>query len=711
MTSDLGSVADLAAHADMIVEDLQPGSLDARRLLELHPHLVIVSVSPFGRSTSWSDSPATEFVLQGWCGSMARRGLPNAPPLQAGGNLGEWATGAYAAASGVTAAMHARRTGRGEHVDVSMLEVMTLLYHPQDALEAQFETRDSASRRYLLIPSILPTRDGFVGVFLQSQHHVEDFLILVDSPALRPEEWLKALTRFERRDEFLPIVNEWSSRLTTDELIERLVAFRIPATPIGDGSTIPHFDHVRERNLFVQNSAGFLQPRVPYRISGVDPRPFGPAPDVAPSSTPSPPWRPRSASQIDSVDSDRLPLADVRIVDLTMYWAGPLATDMLAALGADVIKIESVTRPDGMRARTSQPEMENWWEYSPNFLVANRNKRGITLDLNDVRCIDLLNSLIETADVVIENFTPRVMDNFGLTWDAIREVNPQVLMVRMPGYGLDGPWTDRPAFAPTMEQMNGIASVTGYSEDEPQVALAPGDPLAAVHAAFAVLMGLESRRELQHGLFIEVPMIESGLSVTAEIVFEAQLSGRILRPMGNRSWVAAPQGAYACSGDDEWLAISVQTDAQWESLQEVLGHPDWADKADLATQAGRRDAHDEIDQRLSEFFTGMGRDDAVKLLLAAGVPAAPVVGGLDLLGLPQLMARRFFEEIDHPAVGRRELQGMPFRFNTRTEKWLRSAAPTLGQHNQEVLCGELKVDPGEFALLEEEGVIGQSWVG
>ena len=229
-------------------------------------------------------------------------------------------------------------------------------------------------------------------------------------------------------------------------------------------------------------------------------------------------------------DRGALPLDGLRIIDFTAFWAGPAATHMLAALGADVVKVESVQRPDGMRYTTTPPRAEQWWEWGPVFHGANTGKRGITLDLNDPEGLALAKRLVAGADAVIENFSPRVMENFGLDWDAVHAVNPRAVMVRMPAFGLDGPWRDRTGFAQTMEQITGMAWVTGFADGPPLIPRGACDPLAGMHAVFALLVALEARDRTGEGMLVEVTMVEAALNAAAEQVVEHSADGHAARP-------------------------------------------------------------------------------------------------------------------------------------------------------------------------------------
>ena len=246
------------------------------------------------------------------------------------------------------------------------------------------------------------------------------------------------------------------------DVLEEAALFRIPAAPVLDAAGVLEFEQFRDRDVFVASPSGrFVQPRVPYRISGLAPRAFSPAP--APGEHQGAVgWPARPASPPTPRREWQLPLEGIRVIDCTAWWAGPSATNVLAALGADVIKVESVGRPDQMRLVSARrPPEDRWWEWGPIFHAVNIGKRDITVDLGHEDGIDVFRRLLRTADVLVENYTPRVMDQFGLTWDSVHALNPELIMVRMPAFGLDGPWRDRTGFAQTMESVSGMAWRTG----------------------------------------------------------------------------------------------------------------------------------------------------------------------------------------------------------------------------------------------------------
>jgi len=348
---------------------------------------------------------------------------------------------------------------------------------------------------------------------------------------------------------------------------------------------------------------------------------------------------------------------------------------------------------------------EHWWECSWVFLPANSNKRGITIDLMHPRGNELIKKLIATSDVVVENFTPRVMDNFGLDWQTIHSVNPKAIMIQMPAFGLTGPWRDNPGFAQTMEQLTGMAWITGHGEDQPRIQRGPCDPLAGMHAAFSVLMALEQRKRTGEGLHVEATMVEAALNAASEQVIEFTAYGKVLHRNGNRSPKAAPQGLYACRGEEQWLALSVATQGQWEALKRFLGNPAWTNDPSFNRLSGRLASHDLIDEKMKPFFSERELDKTIEELIAEGIPAAPVVDPSLTYLHPQLKARGFYESVAHPIVGVHPTPGLPFRY-TGVDSWIHRAAPTLGEDNSEVLQGILGLSEEEIGQLAKDEIIG-----
>ncbi|MCU1463964.1 MAG: L-carnitine dehydratase/bile acid-inducible protein, partial [Acidimicrobiales bacterium] len=607
-----------------------------------------------------------------------------------------------------------RASGEGEHVDVAMLDCMTVTMTTYPSVFSSFAGWPpmTGTGRMIEVPSIEPTSDGYAVFTTNSAQQFHDFLVMMGRGDLLEDQGLaRPLTRFKRRVEFLATVHEWTTKRTSADALGEAALFRIPSGPVLNGATVPAFEQFVEREVFVTAPSGrFRQPRVPYRITGWSPTPFAAAPGVG-ADTGQVAWDRRPARPAGEW---RLPLAGVRVVDCTAWWAGPAATHVLAALGADVVKVESVTRPDLMRySSTKLPTEDRWYEWGALFHGTNVGKRGVTLDLTDPGGIELFERLLSTADVLVENFTPRVMDQFGLGWERVHALNPDLLMVRMPAFGLDGPWRDRTGFAQTMESVAGMSWLTGFPDGPPVLVRGACDPLAGMHAVFATLVGLAGGR----GAMVEAVMVEAALSAAVEQVIEHDAAGTLLCRDGNRGPTAAPQGLYRCApaapadgthgdlGDDAWVAIAVEDDAQWAALCRLVGP---GLDPSLATVDARRADHDAIDAALGAWCATRSADAAAGALVDAGVPAGVVISARDCRHNPQLRHRRLFEAVDHPVTGRHELPVMPFRF-AHVDRWATRPAPTLGQHNDEVL-GEVAT-PEELARLRAGGVIGDRVAG
>jgi len=705
-------VLDLAAGADLVVHELS-----AARAAELglapddfaagNPATSVLSITPWGGSGPWASRPCTEFTLQASTGSVGYRGLRDRKPVAAGGRFGEWLTGVYAAVGGLSAWLSARIGGRGQHVDVSMFEAMLVSMTVYHDLNGQWVGGDLA--RSIEIPSIEPARDGWVGFCTITGQQWKDFCALIGQPEVAADDrYLDGRRRMDHYAFMKEIVHAWTRERSVEEIVETASLLRIPVAPVGNGRSLPQVDHLVERGVFVKSAGGFLHPRVPYLLERTPTRPFGAAPRLDEhgdalrrARVPRTPRAPRGGGD------HPLPFAGLRVVDLTAFWAGPFATCYLADLGADVVKVESIQRPDGMRFAGAVPR-EPLWEWSPVFAGANPGKRDVTLQLDDARGMALLKRLIARADVVIENWSVRVVDNFGLGWDDLRALNERLVMVRMPAFGLDGPWRDRTGFAMTIEQASGLAWMTGY-EDLPLVVRGACDPIGGMQTVFALMMALEHRRRTGEGQLVEVPLLENALNLAAEQVIEYSAYGELLSRAENRGPVSAPQGVYAClerDGAPQLLALAVRTDAQWRALRREMGDPAWAREADLEHAAGRRARHDDVDRGIEAWLAERDATETAECLVAAGVPATRVVNAHRVMPNPQLESRQFFQTMVHPATGETRYPGFPMRFSGFGPRLHPSPPPTLGQHNREILERELGLASEEIAELEAAGVIG-----
>jgi crotonobetainyl-CoA:carnitine CoA-transferase CaiB-like acyl-CoA transferase len=697
----------LLAAADVVVvtagrEQAAALGVDPQRLLASSPRAIIVTISDFGWTGPYADRAANEFTLQAWAGSPGFRGDPAGPPISIGGDLGEYMGGVYAAFGALAMRRRVERGGPGEHLDLSMLEALTAM-QSSEWLHSQL-LRVPPIRRTLEVPSIEPAKDGYVGITMVTGQQWLDFVAMVECPQLEEIEQLRfQIGRWAYRDLIREQIGPWLAERTVQEIVELGQLFRLPIAALGNGSTIRDMEYVRQRGAFIPNRAGFEQPRPPWLMSACAPAPPRTTPTLGEANDESP-WA--RTEPVAGSAPQGLPLAGVRIVDLTAFWAGPAATHLLAAFGADVVKVESIQRPDGIRySGGMRTDVDDWWEYGWVFHAMNTNKRSVTLDLGSDEGRRLFTELAADADVVIENFSPRVMEQFGLTADVLLKVNPKLVVARMPAFGLDGPWRDRVGFAPTMEQIAGLAWVTGLPDTPPVTPRGACDPVAGVHAAFAVLAALSFAERTGSGQLVELPMLETVLNATAVQAIESEVFGTTLTRRGNRGHGDLIQNIYRCAGEDDWIAVTVRDDGQWRALVELMDRPAWCDEQ-LSTVAGRRQRADDVDRRLADWFDHQPRDSTVERLAALGIPAAPVVSPSLVIENPQLRHRGFLETLHHPSTGAGLYPCPPFARLAGQDRWLLRPPPRLGEHNEDILRDRCGLTDEELTRLATSEVIG-----
>jgi len=400
-----------------------------------------------------------------------------------------------------------------------------------------------------------------------------------------------------------------------------------------------------------------------------------------------------------------LPLEGLRIIDLSMFMSGPLVTLIAADMGADVIKVESVQRLDGWRGASAAGPAGPAWEQSPSFNWINRNKREITLNLSDPRGADLLKRLVATSGIVVENYTPRVMGNFGLGYDELKAVRPDVILLSMPGFGLTGPWRDYTAFAWTTEEMSGISHLTGYQGGQPLfMGNTGGDPLAGLMGAIALFAAIEHRRRTGEGQHVDLSQMEASIMFVGDALVEAAASGVSPIRKGNHNPRMAPHNTYRCA--DGWVAIACADDGAWLRLATHIGRPELAAAGSpLATLAGRHAQVETVDAAISAWSASRGANEAMHELQSVGVAAGAVLDGKQLLEDPHLAARNFFVEQERPWVGQKHYPGQPFRLSRHPQPANRPA-PTLGEHTREVLSTILGLGGAELDALDAADITG-----
>ncbi len=391
---------------------------------------------------------------------------------------------------------------------------------------------------------------------------------------------------------------------------------------------------------------------------------------------------------------------------MTIFWSGPYTTSLLGAMGAQVIKVESVQRPDGARHAMVMPQHKGY-ERAPLWNGVNLNKLGITLNLTDPRGVALFKRLAALADVVIENFSPRVLSNLGLDYEKLREINERLILVRMPSFGVTGPWRDYVGYALTFDQVGGLAYLNGHQGMAPRDPSGVADPLAGLYGTMATILALEHRRKTGRGQLIDLSQCEAMATLCGEAVLDCSVNGTVQSRMGNRDKSSAPHGCYPCSGADSWVAISVTTDDEWRNFCQALDRPSWAKHPDFATPSGRWRNQERLDGFIGEWTKKRDKHAVMHLLQGAGVPAGIVADGRDLMDNPQLKERGFFSELDREVIGKRDYAGWAPRLS-KTPIAQRFAGPILGEHNRYLLGELLGLSAQELDSLEADDVIGST---
>jgi len=709
--STVGSVVDarvraLLPGADLLIDDGDP-ALDIAALRRSCPRLAVVSISAFGRGGPWSGRPATDLTIQAESGGLQFRGPTDRPPVQAGGRISEFLGGLFAAAPALAAVLHARSGGEGTHLDLSLHDVMALSGTNHLDLVHQLTGAPDVGPpvRTLDTPGIEQARDGLVAFNCNAGHMMQMFLLLLGRPDLMEDpQYLSLNARLGMGASWQDVIDAWVSTRTVREVIDDAVALRVPVAPCHDGASVGHDEQLVARDVFVTAEDGQVGLRPPYRLGGqaigVPPR----APrlgehdaDVRPRPAPE-----RSMAALGT-DPAR-PLTGLRVVDLTAWWVGALTTQILGRLGADVIHIEGPGNPDGMRLLGKVlARSDDWWEYGHVFAAVDTDRRGIAVDLGTDEGLGLLWRLIEQADVLVENFAPRVAEAWGLTHDAVLARNPDIVYLRMPAFGLDGPWRDRPAFAQTIEPMSTMSSITGFADGMPVSKGGLPDPVGGATGAWAALVGLAQRARTGAPVAVESVMLEAALHVAAQPMLEHRAYGTTMGRAGNRAAHAAPQGVYRTAAEGEWLTVSVTTDAQWQALAARVGDPALARDPRFTSHDGRVEHHDSLDTIIGAWVATRDASTAADELCALGVPAGWCRDPRLIRHHPQYRARGLFEPVDHPVLGRIEVPGQPYRA-PGVSKWITRPAPTFGQHTREVL-GELGVTADAIDDLYRRGVV------
>ncbi|MCI0829009.1 MAG: CoA transferase [Chloroflexi bacterium] len=418
---------------------------------------------------------------------------------------------------------------------------------------------------------------------------------------------------------------------------------------------------------------------------------------------------------------EKMPLKNYRVLDLSRIWAGPYCTKLFADMGAEIIKMESLSVYDSHRGPVSPARGiaaypdgepgEEPWNRNGWFNCLHMSKYGITLELTEDKGRKVFERLVSISDVLIENFRQGSLERLGYTYEELRKHRPDLIYVSMPAFGNTGPWKGYLGYGIGQEQLSGMAHMTGYRGEGPMKSgINHGDPITGSHAAGVLMAALRHRRRTGKGMFIDVSQQESAVALMGPEVLAYQMTGQEPERQGNRSRWYAPANSYPCAGEDRWVTIAATNQKQWQSLARAMDAAGLASDPRFATAGQRRENHDELDRIISEWTIGQEAYEVTQKLQNAGVPSGPVLRGPDLLADPHYKDRETFVTVDHPQVGPKQYPGIPWKMSA-TPGQVRWPSPTLGQHNEEVYGELLGMTGQEIGQLEKTGIIGTKPTG
>ena len=704
------ALADLLSRADVFITDASRDDLAGLR--QRLPGLVVVSVTPFGLDGPYADFAGADLVVEALSGYLTLNGLPGRPPLRSPGHITGFATGVNAFVGALAATLRRERCGRGDLVEVSGIETLaSIVPYLRVQYVAGDKVREGGTEAGV---RILPCADGWVSFLVVDPRYRRLFSEVF---AIKDDDWPADLYEggyADRVAKTLAFLSRYTSAMTADAVFEALEARGVVCGKVLSPGALLREPQLAARGYFraAKDPAigDALHAGPAARLKTRDIAPIRPAP--APGDVIAPAelgWTPRPAATPSAVGSE-LPLSGYRVLDLTQAWIGPFATLILADLGAEVIKIECHTRPDVWRQASPQPtaitnvvaERVNRSFY---FNTVNRNKRDLALDLRTPEGRDLFLRLVKDADVVAENYTPRVMDRFGLGYEALAAVRPDLVMMSSCGFGKTGPLSDYKTNGSAVEGLAGWDWLHRYPGGEPVLmGFYQADAICGLQMAALTLVSLIGRQRTGKGEAIDGSMQEASAGYIGDLILQAQFEGQA-QLTSNRDPDFAPHGVFACAGEDRWIAIAVRDDAAWARLTAISGAPAALANPTWRTLAGRLAGEGALEVAVEAWTRTWHADDLMGMLQAAAVAAGVVRGCTEGLAEPHLTARDWFKPMTHPDLGEHLYNGFPWRF-AECALVATLPPPRLGEHSEAILRDLLGLTETEIGDLKAKNITG-----
>lgn len=703
----------LAQRIDIIVEDFQPGYLTSlglgyETLCETNTGLIHVSITPFGSTGPYSHYKGGDLVTQAVSGLMYANGDDETSPCRAPFNITSYLACLQAAYGAILGLRARRKTGMGQFVDVSRQEATISAEHPyiyRYSHENVITRREGKQSPFGAVNTYKCIDGGYANVSVYTDNQFAALARKVmDHPILSDEVWMERQVRKENREIIDEYIQEYADNIERDKFVVIGQNDGVPVIPVLGIDEFVNHPHTKERNFFRNHShsviGNYYVPGPPVRFSKTEWEPKSAAPklgehtiEILSDLDTSLPIRTSDSSEhsrSSSYENTQFPLSGMRVADLTRVVAGPVATRYLATFGAEVIKIEEA----GLVS-------------SPDPQELNRCKLSCIVDARKPGGKSLIEQIVSISDVVVENFKPGVSDKLGIGYKELSKVNPELIMIAMPGMGGDGPLRDYLAYGQQVMGLNGLTKIWGHADSslDTRIKMPYADFVAGVMTALSIVAALEHRDETGQGQYIECAQLEATAHLLGVAYMDYMLNNRIAAPEGNFSNIAAPHDVYPCSEFDSWCAIEVTTDTEWSALVSAMGNPNWCKEDRFSSLSGRIENKVDLDNYIGEWTKSFSPRLLMLILQKSRVPAGMVSNGEELYNNPHLRARDgSIVSIVQPNIGSIDYKGVNLKLS-ETPGYANVRSPIRGEHNNYVFNDLLGLNESQVNELKDSGTI------
>jgi crotonobetainyl-CoA:carnitine CoA-transferase CaiB-like acyl-CoA transferase len=771
----------LIADTDVLVSSYSPREFEelglaAEQLSSLNPRIVVAAITPWGLTGPYRDYAASEITLDAWGHAMSAFGTSDREPLTVGGSVRQYFSGQVAAFAALGATMTAKVTGRGQTLDLSMMEAQLGNVDRRSFYILRYQYLHEVlarDERGILSANLLmgyhPCKDGWISgganpATFQRFAHLLGHDEWLEDARFQPivEKFRDPTIQAELEVEFIL----WLGERTRAEVIEVARANGFQFFPVNEISDVLSDRHLIARDFWLDVEhplAGKLKyPGAPFKMAAGGYEQHSPAPllgqhneavlhgqlrfeqedlpHLSAEGVLSPGRRSARAPGPPPVYSTgtttaggiaKLPLEGIRVLDMTVVWAGPYGTMLLGDLGAEIIRVESLQFfPGSTRGHFVRPKKEDVatmgyfqsaypdkdpgerpWNRWAGFNLISRNKLSVTADLARPEGIEIFKKLVAVSDIVVDNLSFGAIDRMGLGYEELKKINPRIIQISMPLFGNTGPYKELRGIGSAVDAFSGFLAMRGYRDGDVTMTqpIFYMDATSGAGSAFAALCALRYREQHGTGQFIDFSQCENMMHQAGEYVLDWDMNHRNPQPLGNRDGWGAVQGCYPCQAENSWLVITLRDDADWRSFCDVIGNPDWCSDQRYETTISRLHHHDALDESIASWTSTVEAEKAMHQLQAAGVPAAKVTNEAEIVEDRHLKERGFFVRMTHPDCGTHLYPGHLWKSSAGPLRFSR-AAPTLGEDNEYVYKQLLGYSEGEYARLVAEKHAGTAYV-